>query len=432
MPYVAAIFLVGGILAQPRPLNRLAVMPAFCENIMSSENYQDPKTSVTVNQPQTLTPAQNTPSQFKYDAFLSYHSKTDYNNARKLEAFLEAIHRTPVPVGAPIRPLQICRDGSDFRLPARRDNLPTSDDPIWEIIRTHLANSRYLIVLCSPGAVKSVWVARELQWMLENRGPDWVLPVLTNGEEPVEKPAEYFPEPIRAAGINRTRIWYDLRGLPRTATRSDVRDYEDERVRLAGDLLEWDADKYGQLAALWQREQLRQRRRQATLISIGACVLLVLGIVAIWQGVRTRQEARRARANALVLAADSSFDPLTSTLLLAELDDDYEPDDGMRVAQRVAGSMIPLSVLRGHTGRLLSITFSPDRQHVLTSSQDGTIRLWPVEGRSDPIVFPGGTNGKGVAVFSPDGRMVGSAGEDGTTRVWSIDVTQPVRTFRHD
>ena len=53
---------------------------------------------------------------FKYDAFVS-SSTTDYNNARRIEAFLEAFHKTPAPAGITIRQLQIYRDGSDFRLP---------------------------------------------------------------------------------------------------------------------------------------------------------------------------------------------------------------------------------------------------------------------------------------------------------------------------
>ena len=48
---------------------------------MPSENHEDPKTAVAVNEPETATVAQNVPAQFQYDAFLSYYSKTDYNSA---------------------------------------------------------------------------------------------------------------------------------------------------------------------------------------------------------------------------------------------------------------------------------------------------------------------------------------------------------------
>ena len=68
-----------------------------------------------------------------YDAFVSYRSRTDYSRARWIESFLEGFHTTAERPGKSIRALQICRDGSDFRLPAKRDQEDAAED-VWPII----------------------------------------------------------------------------------------------------------------------------------------------------------------------------------------------------------------------------------------------------------------------------------------------------------
>src|SRR5881394_1025629 len=99
--------------------------------------------------PQALAPTsidnldQPSSSEFEYDAFISYSNRVDYSRARKIESFLESFHRLPVPPGSPIRPLQICRDGSDFKLPVRRGSTSLDqNDPVWNIIQNELTNSR--------------------------------------------------------------------------------------------------------------------------------------------------------------------------------------------------------------------------------------------------------------------------------------------------
>ena len=388
----------------------------------------DPKDLSTANQ------QQNSPAPgYQYDAFISYSSRTDYSRARKVEGFLESFHRTPAPSGSIIRRLQICRDGSDFKLPVTRGAVPLKqNDPVWEIIRSELAKSRYLIVLCSPGAVASGWMSKEISWVLKRRGAEWILPVVTEGNDPINTPGECFPAEIRESNIDQTRIWYDLRGFGKVSSATKVRDYEDELVRLASDLLEWETDKHGPLAAIWEREQLKRRRRQATIAIAVAAVLIAVAGVAIWQAMMANRQARRARANAIVQTADASFDPLTAALLLTELSPDEEPEGGMRVAERLASSYLPRVVMRGHTGRITQVAFSPDQKHVLTASLDGTTRLWPVNGYGDPIMLNRHAKAVTDAVFNSDGKLVATTSEDRTAQVWSVSSGQSVKVFPHD
>lgn len=360
----------------------------------------------------------------QYDGFLSYATTSDYQNARKIESFLESFHKLASPAGAVIRRLQICRDGSDFALPKRERDSAATGDPIWQIILAQLQQAKYLLVLCSPAATKSPWVAREVAWFIENRGRKAIFPLVTEGVDPVHNPGECFPENVMAAGIHSERIWYDLRGYRGKAGSEKVRDHEDELVRLASDLLDWNSDGFGQLSTLWQREQLKMRRRQATLAIGVAVVLILLAGVASWKAIQSGREAVRARAAALVTTANSERDPTTSGLLLREvlsLSGDQAPYGANSLAVRVVGSARPLAVLRGHHGAVVSITFNHRGDKLLTASLDGTARIWPADLKGASTVFTGSGNSLVEATFSHDDKLILTAGMDGTARIWKVD-----------
>src|SRR5215469_13555193 len=142
----------------------------------------------------------------QYDGFLSYATASDYQTARKVESFLESFHKLAPPAGASIRQLQVCRDASDFKLPKPSSGEAADEDPIWHIILSQLQQAKYLLVLCSPAAAKSPWVAKEVAWFIENRGPVAILPLVPMGTDPVGNPPECFPKELISAGVHSGRI----------------------------------------------------------------------------------------------------------------------------------------------------------------------------------------------------------------------------------
>jgi WD40 repeat protein/serine/threonine protein kinase len=66
--------------------------------------------------------------------------------------------------------------------------------------------------------------------------------------------------------------------------------------------------------------------------------------------------------------------------------------------------------LRGHRGQVTSLSFSPNGELLVSTSQDKTLRLWEVA-TSVSRVFPS-EQAVNVAIFSPDGKAVLSGGED--------------------
>jgi WD40 repeat protein len=79
-----------------------------------------------------------------------------------------------------------------------------------------------------------------------------------------------------------------------------------------------------------------------------------------------------------------------------------------------------MKVLSGHTGRVRSAAFSPDGALVVTSSEDGTARIWDSRRGATLHVLRGHVGAVNDASFSPDGKFVVTAGHDGTARIWDV------------
>ena len=87
-----------------------------------------------------------------------------------------------------------------------------------------------------------------------------------------------------------------------------------------------------------------------------------------------------------------------------------------------AGAQWNLSaVLKGHQGSVNSAVFSPNGQFVLTSSSDGTARIWSAYGGASVYIFADHDAAVTSAVYSPDGRTVLTASSDHTARIWDIE-----------
>ncbi|APR86679.1 High-affnity carbon uptake protein Hat/HatR [Minicystis rosea] len=87
-------------------------------------------------------------------------------------------------------------------------------------------------------------------------------------------------------------------------------------------------------------------------------------------------------------------------------------------------------ILRGHTGELCSASFSPDGERIVTASYDGTARIWDARNGHELAVLKGHTSIVRSAQFSPDGTRIATASYDGTARVWNADGSGPSLELR--
>ncbi len=84
-----------------------------------------------------------------------------------------------------------------------------------------------------------------------------------------------------------------------------------------------------------------------------------------------------------------------------------------------------VNTIRGHSGRISTITFSPDKKSLASGSVDKTIKLWQVSMAWEIRTFGGWFSGKHskeitCLAFSPDGKYLVSGSRDETLRLWQV------------
>lgn len=95
--------------------------------------------------------------------------------------------------------------------------------------------------------------------------------------------------------------------------------------------------------------------------------------------------------------------------------------DLQKVLQQDLAQVNESNRLTGHEGEVVDISFSPDRNIIATASQDGTVKLWDLEGKQIKS-FSAANNAKfwGIS-FSPKGQILAAASTDGTVRLWRLN-----------
>src|SRR5262245_58978484 len=85
---------------------------------------------------------------------------------------------------------------------------------------------------------------------------------------------------------------------------------------------------------------------------------------------------------------------------------------------------------RGHTGKIWSAAYSPDKSRLVTASADGTARVWDV--RMGRIVHSlrGHKSPVWSVAFSPAGDRIMTASADGSVREWDSATAAAIRILR--
>ncbi|TFK33185.1 quinon protein alcohol dehydrogenase-like superfamily [Crucibulum laeve] len=83
--------------------------------------------------------------------------------------------------------------------------------------------------------------------------------------------------------------------------------------------------------------------------------------------------------------------------------------------------------LKGHSGRVTCVAYSPNGKHVVSSSWDRTIKVWDAaENGLVLIELSGHTSRVDSVGYSPSGQRVVSSSEDRTVRVWDAVTGVPL------
>jgi WD40 repeat protein len=88
--------------------------------------------------------------------------------------------------------------------------------------------------------------------------------------------------------------------------------------------------------------------------------------------------------------------------------------------------------LTGHTDRVGACAISPDGATALTTSWDGTARVWDLSTGTARHTLTGHTGRVVACAISPDGATALTTSDDGTARVWDLGTGTAVAAVRVD
>jgi WD40 repeat protein/DNA-binding SARP family transcriptional activator len=176
-----------------------------------------------------------------------------------------------------------------------------------------------------------------------------------------------------------------------------------------------------------RRERERAARRRRVKIAFGGLIaalaaITAVAIVALYQGREAERQRDIAVSQKLAATATNALDAdpaLSLTLALRALDSAPTAEAAVVLRQATRQSRT-VALLRGHSRRVTSASFSPDGHRAVSAGVDGTVRVWDLDRERLLETIRVHDGAVSAAVFNSDGKGIASAGEDGTVAITDV------------
>lgn len=327
-------------------------------------------------------------SEKEYYAFISYN-REDEGWAIWLQHELDKYHLPEKLVGI---------DGVRQSLrPVFRDIDELSAGNLPKQIQNALENSQNLIVVCSPNSASSEWVNKEIMTFVSLGKTDRIFPFIVEGGSP----KDYYPPAILELPESKERYGGNVHESGKNAA----------FVKIVAGMLGLGFD------TLWQRYEREKEEEEHKLREQRNDLLHI-------------QSQYVAEIAGKIIEGGNSY--LARRLLLEVLPKDlnnpnrpYTPEAESFLRKAILNDC---AIIADHKSSVIGLDVSPDGKRIVSSSWDGTIRIWDSRtGKQlgDSIVV-GDINRPFPVSFSPDGKYIMSA-SDGIIRIWDAETNNLIK-----
>lgn len=309
----------------------------------------------------------------RYDAFISYrHAELDMYVAKKLHKGLETF-RVPRAVAKKSGKKNIKRVFRD------QEELPIGSD-LGDNISGALAESEFLLVICSPRTPESYWVQKEIETFIQMHGREHVLAILVEGE-----PNQSFPKQLLEDeyGNPVEPLAADVRG----ASKSEIdKKLKSEILRLAAPLL------YCSYDDLKQRHRERRMKKMATAMGAVAVLGLAFGAYNAYNASLIQQNLEGKQRNQSKYLADTALSLLeegnrrAAVLVALEAlpsennDRPYVAEAQYALAKALncydTGNAISMDRTLRHELPVQQFWMSADGEYIVSIDQGGYVYFW--------------------------------------------------------
>ena len=372
-----------------------------------------------------------------YNAFISYSHTTDGTLAAALQSALHAFAKP----WYKLRALHIFRDQTNLAV----------NPALWSSIRDALDQSSFFILLASPEAAASPWVAKEAEYWIGKNGPSHVLIVLTGGTLRWDHAsASFTAEHTTALPASLLRafpeepLFLDVLWARDGATPLRLREprFHEAVLQLAATLHNRSKDEL-------DSTDIRNQRRTRLLAASGLIAILLALLFGFRQTRVSHEESRqnlaaRLAANSVKVLTDSR-DRVPEAALLAIESTRINPSFEGNSALRAAVSLLPADAQSyapespDPAERVRDMAFSRDGATLAVARDNGSTQLIdvvnkkpigyfaPDEEPAASIELPGTSqstsldNNAAVSVaFNSSGSLVAASARDGVVHIWTF------------